>query len=192
MYTLQRFAHFSPQDSIASVDSRTAWCLRDGWPRHSLSEALTLYSGQTIPNLQTHYLLIHLFKSFTQLTQTMLEPIIACGCTRKFLAWIDSVPFEPGWWSIGESHGNPGISKKTGNHWIPQVPQSTQMCIKVATLCKPLINNLTSVMDITQTQSISTSITCQYKHNVEVTPKGLIIKQDNRFNLIYYFPIPTC
>ena len=36
-----------------------------------------------------------------------------------------------------------------GQHWILQVPdkQSTQMCIKVATLSKPLINNLTSVMD---------------------------------------------
>ena len=30
-----------------------------------------------------------------------------------------------------------------------QVPQSTQMCVYVATLDKPLINNLTSIMDIT-------------------------------------------
>ena len=66
------------------------------------------------------------------------------------------------------------VHKKTGNRWNTQVPQSTQMCIKVATLSKPLINNLTSVMEITQTQSTPTSIAWQNKHNVEVTPKGLI------------------
>ena len=32
-------------------------------------------------------------------------------------------------------------------------------------------------MDITQTQSTSTSIAWQYNSNVEVTPKALIIKQ---------------
>ena len=48
---------------------------------------------------------------------------------------------------------------------------ATHMCIKVATLSKPLINNLTSVMEYTQTQSTSTSIAWQYKHNVVVTPK---------------------
>ena len=62
-------------------------------------------------------------------------------------------------------------------HWVLQVPQSTQMWVLVATLGKPLINNLTSVMNITQTQSTSTSIAWQYNSNVEVTPKGLIIKQ---------------
>ena len=46
---------------------------------------------------------------------------------------------------------------KNGQHWVLQVPQSTQICIKVATLNKPLINNLTSIMD-TLTQSTSTSI----------------------------------
>ena len=35
----------------------------------------------------------------------------------------------------------------TGNRWNAQVPQSTQMCVKVATLSKPLINNLTFVMN---------------------------------------------
>ena len=32
-------------------------------------------------------------------------------------------------------------------------------------------------MEITQTQSTSTSIAWQYKHNVEVTPKGLTINR---------------
>ena len=36
---------------------------------------------------------------------------------------------------------------------------------------------------------MSTSIAWQYKHSVEVTPKGLIIK-GNRFYLIIYIPVP--
>ena len=82
------------------------------------------------------------------------------------------------------------VQKKTGNHWDTQVPQSTQMCVLVATLSKPLINNLTSVMDTLKTQSTSTSIAWHYKHNVIVTPKGLIRKTGNRYYL-NYFPIPT-
>ena len=50
-----------------------------------------------------------------------------------------------------------GGPKENRQSWNTQVPQSTQMCIKVATLNKSLINNLTSVMD-TLTQSTSTSI----------------------------------
>ena len=105
----------------------------------------------------------------------MLEPIIACGCTRKFLAW----KYPSSLWAWVADHRI--ITwvlrdfEKYRQHWVPQVPQSTQMCIKVATLNKPLINNLTSVMD-TLTQSTSTSIAWQ-QANVEVTPKGLIIKQ---------------
>ena len=41
-----------------------------------------------------------------------------------------------------------GGPKENRQSWNTQVPQSTQMCIKVATLNKPLINNLTSVMEI--------------------------------------------
>ena len=41
--------------------------------------------------------------------------------------------------------GGPKTNKQS---WNTQVPQSTQMCTKVATLNKPLINNLTSVMEI--------------------------------------------
>ena len=36
---------------------------------------------------------------------------------------------------------------KKGNRWNTQVPRSTQMCVKVTTLSKPLINNLTSAMN---------------------------------------------
>ena len=40
-----------------------------------------------------------------------------------------------------------GGPKTNRQSWNTQVPQSTQMCINVATLNKPLINNLTSVME---------------------------------------------
>ena len=99
----------------------------------------------------------------------MLEPIIACGCTRKFLAWIIS-------WSLWTWVA---VQKKNRQSWNTQVPQSTQMWVLVATLSKPLINNLTSVMNFTQTQSTSTSIAWQYNSNVEVTPK--VWMQGNRF-----------
>ena len=62
-------------------------------------------------------------------------------------------------------------------HWVLQVPQSTQMWVLVATLSWTINKHLTSVMNISQTQSTSTSIAWQYNSNVEVTPKGLIIKQ---------------
>ena len=55
-----------------------------------------------------------------------------------------------------------GGPKTNRQSWNTQVPQSTQMCIKVATLNKPLINNLTSVME-TLTQSTSTSIALHNK-----------------------------
>src|SRR3954470_21518807 len=42
-----------------------------------------------------------------------------------------------------------GGPKRNRQSWNTQVPQSTQMCVQVATLDKPLINKLTSVMDIT-------------------------------------------
>ena len=99
----------------------------------------------------------------------MLEPIIACGCTQKFLAWIIS-------WSLWTWVA---VQKKNRQSWNTQVPQSTQMWVLVATLSKPLINNLTSVMEISQTQSTSTSKAWQYKHNVIVTPK--VWMQGNRF-----------
>ena len=51
-----------------------------------------------------------------------------------------------------------GGPKTNSQSWNTQVSQSTQMCIKVATLNKPLINNLTSVMENSLTQSTSTSI----------------------------------
>ena len=55
-----------------------------------------------------------------------------------------------------------GSPKKQASPDRHQVPQSTQMCVKVATLNKPLNNNLTSFMD-TLTQSTSSSIAWHYK-----------------------------
>ena len=107
----------------------------------------------------------------------MLEPIIACGCTRKFLAWIISWSL---WVWVAVHRMITRVLRdiqKYRQHWVLQVPQSTQMWVLVATLSTPLINNLTSVVNISQTQSTSTSIAWQYNSNVEVTPKGLIKEQ---------------
>ena len=97
----------------------------------------------------------------------MLEPIIACGCTRKFLAWIIS-------WSLWTWVA---VQKKNRQSWNTQVPQSTQMWVLVATLSKPLINNLTSVMNISQTQSTSTSIAWQYNSKHRSNSQGFDNKQ---------------
>ena len=137
LYTPQRFAHFSPQDSIASVDFSHYMVfekrMTETQPFGNINSLLRVDHTKPTNPLPTDLPLQELHVTYS----TMLEPIIACGCTRKFLAWIISVPFEPRWRSIGRSHGYSRISKKnTSNTGFPRCPnkQSTQMCIKVATL----------------------------------------------------------
>ena len=65
LYTLQRFAHFSPQDLIASVDS-SHYMMFEKWMTETQSFRninSLLRADHTKPT--THYLLIYLFKSFT-------------------------------------------------------------------------------------------------------------------------------
>ena len=69
----------------------------------------------------------------------MLEPIVAL--------WLHTEVSSMNNLMIPLSLG--GGPKTNMQSWNTQVPQSTQMCIKVATLNKPLIRYLTSVMDIT-------------------------------------------
>ena len=118
LYTLQRFAHFSPQDSIASADSS-----------HYMMFEKRMTETQSFRNINSllradHTKLTNPLPADPPLRKlhttysTILDPRIACGCTRKFLAWIISVPFEPGWRSIGRSHGYSGISKKYRQHWV--------------------------------------------------------------------------
>ena len=73
--TLQRFAHFSPQDSISSMIGRS---------RHSLSKMFPLN-----PRIGRYtYIILHLLahpgRGHTNYS-TKPEPILTCGCTRKLL-----------------------------------------------------------------------------------------------------------
>ena len=65
LYTLQRFVHFSPQDSIASADF-SHYMVFEKWMTETQSFSninSLLRADHTKPT--TLYLLIHLFKSFT-------------------------------------------------------------------------------------------------------------------------------
>ena len=156
LYTLQRFAHFSPQDSTNSLIGRS---------RHSLSEAFTLYSGQagtpTFP---------YISQSTTErghtTYSTMPEPIMACGYTRNFLGMkYRMIPLSLGGIPQDDQEGPPG-SPRTTLDSLGARKQSTQMCINVATLNFPLvIITLTTFINLTY-QSPSTSMAKQYEHNV--------------------------
>ena len=147
-------------------DSRTTWCLINGWPRHSLSEALAPYERVDRTNLHPLHLLVYLFKSSHNL--------INYARAHNSL-WLHTEVSSKNNLMIPLSLGGGPYTYR--QHWVLQVPQSTQMWVLVATLSEPLVNNLTSIMNISQTQSMSTSIAWQYNSNVEVTPKGLIRKQ---------------
>ena len=132
LYTLQRFVHFPPQDSTSSMIGRS---------RHSLSEALSLYSGQTVtPTFP------YIFQPITErghtTYSTMPEPIMACGCKRKFLGMkYHMIPLSLG----GEPRKNHtstlGFPKWTNTGFSRCPNQSTQMCIKVAILLLSSIIN---------------------------------------------------
>lgn len=161
-YTLQMFAHFFPQDSTTSMIGRL---------RHSLSEALTLYSGQTVtPTFP------YIFQSTTKrghtTYSTMPEPIMACGCTRKFLGMKNcTIPLSLGGIPQGNHTGTLGSPwARTGFSRCPGKPlgspgcpnHSTHMCVNVATLKLPLIIiSLSYFMNHTY-QSPSTSMAKLY------------------------------
>ena len=133
LYTLQRFAHFSPQDSIASVDIS-----------HCMVFEKRMTETQSFRNINSlvraDHTNLHPSTSWSTSSRahatysTMLEPIIACGCTRKFLAWKY---LSSRWAWVADLRIITRVLRDIpGQHWILQVPnkQSTQMCIKVATL----------------------------------------------------------
>ena len=108
-----KVADFPPQDSTASMIGRS---------RHSLSKALTLYSGQTgTPTFPLH-LLVHLFDSSYNLLNYARAHNVLWLHTEVSSHEISYDPFEPGWRTEEKSHGHPGISLD-GQHWVPQVPQ---------------------------------------------------------------------
>ena len=151
LYTLQRFAHFSPQDSIASV-----WFLalhgvwEDGWPRHSLSEALAPYDRvDRYTYFPLHLLVYHCKSSHNLVNYARAHNSLRLHTEVSSMNNL-MIPL-----SLG---GGPYTNRQ---HWVLQVPQSTQMWVLVATLSWTINKHLTSVMNISQTQSTSTSIAWQ-------------------------------
>ena len=132
--------------------SRTTWCLRRRMTEtQSFRSASTLRSGRPY-HLHTLHLLVYHCKSSHDLVNYARAHNSMWLHTKVSSLNNLMIPL-----SLG--HG-PETDRQSQN---TQVPQSTQMCVKVATLSKPLINNLTSVMKYSQTQSTSTSIAQQYK-----------------------------
>ena len=87
-----------------------------------------------------------------------------------------------------EHHTVPRDFQKYRQHWVPQVPQSTQMCIKVATLNKPLIKQTHICHGYTHPIHV-------YQHSMAISKcrsnsQGFDNKTGNRYYLIY-FPKPT-
>ena len=94
--------------------SRTIGCLRNGWPRHSLSETLTLYSGQTIPNLQP----TTCWPTSSRASRNLLN--YARDHNSLWLhTEVSSINHLSSLWACVAVHRkitrNPGISKHTGN-----------------------------------------------------------------------------
>ena len=161
LYTLQRFAHFSPQDSNTSMV---------GDSRHSLSEALTLYSGQTVPPT-THYI--------CQSTSLRASRNLLNYARAHNGLWLHTevssmnnlmIPLSLGGIPQGNLTGPPGFPRaSTGFSRCPGKPlgapgcpnQSTQMCIKVATLSFPQSLSLTTCMILTY-QSQDPQLYCVY------------------------------
>ena len=180
LYTLQRFAHFSPQDSIAS-----AWFSHCMMFEKRMTETQSFRNNHSLLWMDRYtyfplHLLVHLFKrSCNLLSYARAHNSLRLHTEVSSMNNL-MIPL-----SLG---GGPYTNRQ---HWILQVPQSTQMWVLVATLSWTIINNLTSVMDITQTQSTSTSIAWQYNSKRRSNSQGFGNKTGNRYYL-NYFPIPTC
>ena len=150
LYTLQRFVHFSPQDSIAS-----AWflALHGVWETDDRDTVIQkLYSLLRVDSY-TYYplhLLAHLFKRSCNLLNYARAHNSLWLHTEVSSMNNLMIPL-----SLG---GGPYTHRQ---HWVLQVPQSTQMWVLVATLSWTINKHLTSVVNITQTQSTSTIIAWQ-------------------------------
>ena len=159
LYTLQRFAHFSRQDSIASVEfSRTTWCLRNGWPRHSLSETLTLYFGQTIPNLHP----TTCWSASSRASRNLINYARAHNSLWLHTA-VSSMNHLSSLWAWVVVHRKitrvlQDFQKKQATLGTPGASIHPDVNLSCHLKFEPLSNNLTSVMDFTQTQTTSTSI----------------------------------
>ena len=149
LYTLQRFAHFSPQDSISSVGF---FALHGVWETDDrdivFQKRLHLTMDRPYHLLPLHLLVYHC-KSWHNLINYARAHNSLWLHTEVSSMNNLMIPL-----SLG---GGPYTNRQ---HWVLQVPQSTQMWVLVATLSWTIIKHLTSVMNISQTQSTSTSIAC--------------------------------
>ena len=179
LYSLQRFVHFSPQDSIAS-----AWFSHYMMFEKRMTETQSFRNNNSLLRVDSYtyfplHLLAHLFKRSCNLLNNARAHNSLRLHTEVSSMNNLMIPL-----SLG------GGPYKIRQHWVLQVPQSTQMWVLVGTLSWTINKHLTSVMNISQTQSTSTHSMALIKSNVEVTPKGLIDKTGNRYYL-NYFPVPT-
>ena len=126
--------------------SRTTWCLRNGWPRHSLSDALAPYMWVD----RYTYFPLHLLAYHAKISHNLLNYARAHNGMWLHMEVSSMnnlmIPLSLSGIPIGWSHGSPGISlDNTGFPRCPGNPlvspvcpnKSTQMCIKVATLSFP-------------------------------------------------------
>ena len=166
LYTLQRFVHFSPQDSIAS-----AWFSHCMMFEKRMTETQSFRNNHSLLRVDRYtyfplHLLAHLFKR-------------SCNLLNYARAhnslWLHTEVSSMNNLMIPLSLG--GGPYKNRQHWVLQVPQSTQMWVLVATLSKPLLTISHLSWISLKPKSTSTSIAWQYNSNVEVTPRGLIRKQ---------------
>ena len=159
--------------------SRTTWCLR-----RRMTEPQSFRSATPYDRVDRYtYFPLHLLVYHCKSSHNLINYARAHSSL-----WLHTEVSSMNNLMIPLSLG--GGPKKNRQSWNTQVPQSTQMCIKVATLNKPLINNLTSIMD-----TIKPNPRLQAQHNDiskhRSNSQGFDNKQGNRFYLIIYFPIPT-
>ena len=141
LYTLQRFVHFSPQDSIAS-----AWFSHCMMFEKRMTETQSFRNNHSLLWMDRYtyfplHLLVHLFKrSCNLLSYARAHNSLRLHTEVSSMNNL-MIPL-----SLG---GGPYTNRQ---HWVLQVPQSTQMWVLVATLIWTINKHLTSVMNITQTQ----------------------------------------
>ena len=178
LYTLQRFVHFSPQDSIAS-----AWFSHCMMFEKRMTETQSFRNSHSLLWMDRYtyfplHLLVHLFKrSCNLLSYARAHNSLRLHTEVSSMNNL-MIPL-----SLG---GGPYTYRQ---HWVLQVPQSTQMWVLVATLSWTIIKH-SHLSWISLKPNPRLRVAWRYNINVEVTPKGLMNKAGNRYYLSY-FPIPT-
>ena len=143
LYTLQRFAHFSPQDSIASA-----------WFSHCMMFEKRMTKTQSFRN--NHSLLR--MDSYTYFPLHLLAHHWKRSCNLLNYARAHNSLWLRTEVSSMNHLSSPGFPKKPDNTGFPRCLNPPRCLFKLPPEVEPLINNLTSVMDFTQTQTTSTSI----------------------------------